>query len=158
MKCASVFILAFCFSSSVFCELDTDSFEKAVKDGKEAVPVVIDWAMQKMREYPQVPGILTAAFLSKLKESFRGKRSSFLVWATVGATVLTEPYRLFATEYLVQRSKQKKEGTFVSELTKAKESAEAALASVKLAVNRGSHELKERATQKIDEITGTDSK
>jgi hypothetical protein len=154
MKCASVFILAFCFSSSVFCELDTDSFEKAVKDGKEAVPVVIDWTMQKMHEYPLVPGIMTAAVLSKAKESFVNKRSSFLVWATLGTVVFAEPYRLFATEYLAQRAKQKKEGTFVSELAKAKESAQAALESVKLAAQKGSQELKEKVTEKIDEITG----
>ncbi len=158
MKYALVLMLGLSFCLQAFAELDTDSFEQAVKDGKEAVPVVIDWTMQKMREYAQVPGIMTAAFLSKLKESFRGKRSSFLVWATLGTVVFTEPYRLFATEYLVQRAKQKKEGTFVSELTKAKESAQAALASVKLAVNRGSHDLKEKAAQKIDEMTGTDSK
>lgn len=158
MKRSAVFILGLSFCLHAFAELDTDSFERAVQDGKEAVPVVIDWSMQKMQEYPQVPGIMTAAFLSKLKESFRGKRSSFLVWATLGTVVFAEPYRLFATEYLVQRAKQKKEGAFVSELTKAKESAEAALASVKLAVNRGSHELKEKAGHKIDEITGTQSK
>lgn len=152
MKYASVLMLGLCFSSSVFCELDNHSFEQAVKDGKEAVPVVIDWAMQKMREYPQVPGIMTAAFLSKIKESFVNKRSSFLVWATLGTVVFTEPYRLFATEYLAQRGKQKKEGNFVSELTKAKESAEVALESVKLAAHKGSHELKEKVAQKFDEF------
>lgn len=159
MKFASHILFAtMLLTTSIFGDLDTRSFEQAVKNGQEAIPVVIDWTMQKMREYPVVPGVMTAAFLSKVKESFRGKRSSFLVWATLGTVVFAEPYRLFATEYLTQRGKQKKEGAFVSELAKAKESAQAALGSVKLAMQKGSQDLKEKVAEKIDEITENGSK
>lgn len=151
---AGILLTTMFFTLSVSCDLDNHSFHQVVNDGKEAFPVVIDWTMQKMREYPVVPGLMTAAFLSKVKESFRGKRASFLVWSTLGTTIFTEPYRLFATEYLAQRGKQKKEGAFVSELAKAKECAQAALGSVKLAVQKGSQDLKEKASEKIDELTG----
>lgn len=150
MKIASSLLLStLFFTSSTFCDLDNKSFDQVIKDGQEALPVVIDCGMQKMREYPMVPGLMTAAFLFKI----RGKHASFLVWSTLGTVVFAEPYRLFAAEYIEQRTKQKKEG-FVSELTKAKESAQAALESVKQAVNKGSHELKEKVSEKIDEISG----
>lgn len=159
MKFASrILILAFCVCSSVFCNLENRTFEYVLKDGQESLPVVIDWTVQKIHEYPVIPGIMTAAVLSKVKESFVSKRSSFVVWAILGAAVFVEPYRLFATEYLAQRAKQKKDVSFVSELTKAKESAQAAFESVKLAAQKGAQELKEKASEKIDEIIASDSK
>lgn len=159
MKFASCVLLAvIIFTSSIFCDLDNANFHQVIKDGKEALPVIIDWSMQRMREYPMVPGLMTAAFLSKIKESFRGKRSSFLVWSTLGTVVFAEPYRLFATEYLVQRAQQKKDGVFVSELTKTKESAQVALTAVKKAMNKGSNELKENVSEKIEELIGNNSK
>lgn len=159
MKHASrILILALCATSSIFCNAENRTFEHVLIDGQESLPVVIDWTIQKMQEYPIVPGIMTAAVLSKIKESFVSKRSSFVVWAVLGAAVFAEPYRLFATEYLTQRALQKKDGTFISEFTKAKESAQAALESVKLAAQKGSQELKDKISGKIDEITGNDTK
>lgn len=158
MKFAShLLLLLLCVTSSL-CNVENRTTKQVLKDAQESVPVVIDWVIEKMHAHPVIPGIITAAFLSKTKEAFVNKRSSFLVWAVLGAAVFAEPYRLFAKEYLIQRALQKKDETAISELTKAKENATAAMESVMLAVQKGSQEIKEKVSEKIDELISNNSK
>lgn len=152
MKFASRVLLAtICITSSVFCTVENRTFEHVLIDGQESLPVVIDWTAEKMQEYPIVPGIMSAAVLSKFKESLVSKRSSFVVWAILGAVVFAEPYRLFAKEYLAQRAKQKKDGSFISDFTKAKE-------AVVLAAQKGSQEIQGKIAEKIEAFTGNAAK
>lgn len=133
-------ILAIGISTSVSCNVPKRTFEQVSQDFKQAAPVFIDWGMNQMHKYPAIPGILTAAILAKGKESITLKRSSFVVWATLGAVVFAEPYRLLAQEYFAQRNMQKKEN------------AKVASEAVVLAVQQGSQELREKASEKLEDL------
>lgn len=154
MKHASrLLVLALCVTSSISANTADRTFEQVLQEAKDAAPAFIDWGVTQMHKYPAVPGIVTAALLSKAKESITLKRSSFIIWSVLGAVVFAEPYRLFAQEYLAQRDGYKQD------IEKAKESAKVAGQAVASAVQKGSQEALEKVAEKIDELkNGSDSK
>ena len=135
MKFASHLLLLLVCTTSVFCNTPNRTFDQVIQEAKQAAPAFIDWGISQMHKYPAVPGILTAAILSKAKENIMQKRSSFVVWGIVGAVMFAEPYRLFAQEYLSQRNAPKNDKAVV------------------LAAQKGSQEVVEKISEKIEEFS-----
>lgn len=159
MKHASrVLLLALCSAPSIFCNPQKPTWEEVSKGTKEAAAVFIDWGITQMHKYPAFPGIVTAALIAKGKESVTLKRSSIVIWGTIGALVFAEPYHLFAQKYLSQRNAQKKDPSLTDEFKKAAESAKVAGEAIVAAAQKGSKEVIEKVSDKIDELTGNNSK